>query len=286
MKLKIPGKIFIAGEYAALKGLPALTVAVNPGFEFEASFSQGSTEFHPDSPAGLLNKEVKGHFHDPYLGLGGMGRSTAEFLAVASCSSQNMKEKWKVWNTYRRILSQGPNRPSGVDLLTQLTGGYCLTETSNNSVRELKWPFKKLDWVALITGQKIKTHEHLAKHLSLDWKLLQGLNQNVISAFTRGDEERFISALNLWRMFLFDCNMEASSTTELVDHFLDIQGVKSAKGCGAMGSDVVFILFNSNDSIQLEKSLQRWEPQQIIRSSQVCIEGFSVLSENENISTL
>ncbi len=289
MTLKIPGKIFIAGEYAALHGLPALTVAVHPCFTFQSS-QQGPACFHPQSPAGLLNPTLEGRFIDPFHHIGGMGRSTAEFLAAAT-SKLNLEKfdseyQWEVWKTYRNIQGKISNTPSGVDLLTQIRGGYCLTETQNQEIKNLEWPFESHDWVALITGNKVKTHEHLSKTLNLDWDKLKKLNQTVVEAFQNADIEEFILALNSWRQFLFQSDLEVSQTTELVEVFLETPGVQCVKGCGALGSDVLFILFEKNSSQHLEKTLQVWNPNQIIRSSDVCFEGLKLGDEYEKLSTV
>ncbi len=283
MNLNVPGKIFISGEYAALKGMPTLTVAVDPSFNFESD-PKASKAFHPDSPAGLLSPDTRGEFYDPYQEIGGMGRSSAEFIAAAS-SSHSGKSIWEVWDLYRKILADEKNIPSGVDILTQLRGGYCLTEVRAKHLETQSWPFADLDWIALITGNKIKTHEHLAKPLSLDWEMIEKLNLQVIEAWKLQNSQMFLKSLNLWRDFLFDSGLETSATTELVDFFLDTSGVLSAKGCGAMGSDVVLIIFDKANSETLEKSLEHWNPEQLIRSSQVNFSGTQILDKNENLST-
>ncbi len=291
MTLKIPGKIFISGEYAALIGMPTLTVAVEPCFNFESNPNL-SKAFHPDSPAGLLNPEIKGNFQDPYQEIGGMGRSSAEFIAAASHST-SIKSIWEVWDLYRKILTDKKNTekkntekniPSGVDVLTQLQGGYCLTEVRAKHLETSSWAFVDLDWIALITGNKTKTHEHLAKPLNLDWELIEKLNFQIVESWKTQNSETFIKSMNLWREFLFDSQLEVSATTELVDFFLDVAGVCSAKGCGALGSDVVLIIFEKNNSTQLEKSLENWNPEQLIRSSQVNFTGTQILEKNENLS--
>ena len=280
--IRIPGKIFISGEYAALKGLPALTVAVSPGFEFTES---NNSAFHPASPAGLYNQNLTGDFFDPYKGIGGLGRSTAEFIAAAY-KKLGHSDLWNTWTEYRNLLQRETNTPSGVDLLTQIKGGYCLTDTITKEVVSLNWPFANLDWVAVVTGNKVKTHEHLDKSLDLNWDKLQILNQKVNDAFMAKDTEAFVQHLKAWREFLFASNLEASATTELLDIFLDIPGVRVAKGCGALGSDVVFVVFEKGNSTSLEKSLEFWNPRHIIRSHQVSFEGVQVLNDHENISTL
>ncbi len=283
MTLNVPGKIFISGEYAALKGMPTLTVAVDPSFTF-SSHTEAPKAFHPESPAGLLNPNVVGEFQDPYQEIGGMGRSSAEFIAAAS-NSEAKRSIWEVWDLYRKVLANEKNIPSGIDILTQLQGGYCLTEARAKHLETSAWPFADLDWIALITGNKIKTHEHLAKPLSLDWEMVEKLNLQIVEAWKSQNSVNFLKALNLWRGFLLDSGLETSATTELVDFFLDTSGVLSAKGCGAMGSDVVLIIFDKNDSETLEKSLEHWNPDRVIRSSQVNFSGTQILEKNENLST-
>ncbi len=288
MTLKVPGKIFISGEYAALRGMPTLTVAVDPTFIFKAN-PDVAQAFHPESPAGLLNPDLKGEFQDPYQEIGGMGRSSAEFIAAASYQTSK-KSIWEVWDLFRKVLANEKNAqknlPSGVDVLTQLQGGYCLTEVRAKHLETSHWPFADLDWIALITGNKLKTHEHLAKPLNLDWEMIEKLNLQIVEAWKSQNSQMFLKSLNLWRGFLFGNGLETHATTELVDFFMDMSGVKVAKGCGAMGSDVVLIIFDRNESETLEKSLEHWNPEQLIRSSQVNFAGTQILDENENLSTV
>jgi mevalonate kinase len=299
MKIQIPGKIFICGEYAALKGEPALTVAVKPCFEYDSLHtvsapladedSQENKLFHEDSPAGILQAQyqvsLEGRFRDPYKGIGGLGKSTAEFLAVAQ-KALGLRDEWHLWSQYRKIHEGAENVPSGVDLLTQLKGGYCLTETTLLKSEKIQWPFHRYDWLALITGNKVKTHEHLGQSLNPDWPALKALNRKVISSFESKNADEFIQNLNEWRDLLHGEALEAQATTELVDVFLEVPGVVAAKGCGALGSDIVFIMFDKSQSEALEKAVSHWNHDRIIRSSQVCFEGLKVDHGCDNSSSL
>ena len=269
MRIQVPGKIFITGEYAALKGLPALTVAVDPVFEFKRDATAPAV-FHPDSPAGLVNPYIRGQFHDPFKGIGGMGRSTAEFIAAA-VESVNIQKAWDLWRSYREVVARVQNTPSGVDLLTQMTGGYCVTATRAQTLEKVEWGFQDLDWVAFITGNKVKTHEHLSKKLELDWQVVGDLSAQIIASFKKADAQAFAQDLLTWREFLKENQLEVPETTELVDLFLDVPGVVAAKGCGALGSDVIFVLFEKDKKQFLEKTLEFWNPAHIVRSSNVNI---------------
>ncbi len=282
--IQVPGKIFISGEYAALKGLPALTVAVDPVFEFRTDL-QAMAAFHPDSPAGLVNPFLRGHFEDPYKGIGGLGRSTAEFIA-ATVESVQVRKPWDLWRAYREVVARIQNTPSGVDLLTQATGGYCAIRTRTQSLEKLSWNFQSLDWMALVTGHKVKTHEHLSQKFELGWQWVEDLNQKITEAFKDANEAEFIHLMKEWRQFLFENQLETQRTTELIELFLEIPGVVAAKGCGAMGSDVIFVLYQKEQKSLLEKTIDFWNPAHVIHSSQVNTEGLKVLSEVENLSTL
>lgn len=118
MKIKIPSKTFLWGEYSALIGGSAGVLTSGPDFQLSiecitkqehfadseilnsknriskdfdlSTFKYAKDLFHPDSPAGLLLKESRNvdelplwfNFSDPYDHKGGFGRSTAEFISM------------------------------------------------------------------------------------------------------------------------------------------------------------------------------------------------------------
>lgn len=109
LRLSCPSKAFIAGEYLALYGGPALLAGLHPRFTLTIrrlggesgqpeGLSQGgdliafpapSHIFHPASPAGKLFLSVEKKllsysfvFSDPHKGRGGFGASTAQFLLL------------------------------------------------------------------------------------------------------------------------------------------------------------------------------------------------------------
>ncbi len=318
--ISVPGKIFFAGEYGALRGFPTLSVAVKPDFIYTSGPSL--TEIHPQSPAGKLpgSQNLPGILTDPYSSTGGMGRSTAEFL-VKSLQTQTSLSKQAqdsdelaqtLWHSYREVTATEPNPPSGVDLITQVLGGYCVTEWSQrgNSLSDLKkdaqnsqkdgtiqpqengwlrknhWSFPNLDWVVILTGYKVKTHEHLSQLCNLDWNAIEDLNRSVVKAFEAKNESAFVEGIRAWRGFLKNAGLEAATTTELVDELLETPGVKAAKGCGALGSDSIVIFFDKAASTFINGILEGWSPGCIIRSHQVSESGLKVVYENKQIRSL
>lgn len=253
-RIKIPGKFFLSGEYAALRGMPTISVAVKPEFEFQFDF-QKSFKFHPDSPAGLLSsQELKGTLKDPYQGWGGMGLSTAEFLISYATTHTGQKvDTLTAWRAYRELLANHTNVPSGVDLITQLEGGYVTTQMSLQRIERQTWDFQNLSWCLALTGNKLKTHEHLKSDLSdLNWSEVESLNSEINLNFKSKNEKEFISKLNDWRELLKNSGLETSLTTELISEVKKDKNVIFAKGCGAMGSDAIWILFYSDAQVSLD----------------------------------
>lgn len=245
MNLSVPGKFFLSGEYAALKGFPTITVAMQPSFQLKSS--QKELQFHKDSPAGKIAKtKIMGQLMDPYDGIGGMGLSTAEFLIQDFFNLKGQSESTlETWKKYRQLFLNQHNIPSGVDLITQLEGGYVVTDMNKNEIHKSEWPFDGYGWGLGITGFKIKTHDHLQQDLSrLDWKKAEDLSIGLKDHFMNKNPDAFQYTLKKWRQFLLDSNLEAETTTQLIRKIS--HHVLVAKGCGAMGSDTLFFIFKEN----------------------------------------
>ena len=168
IRLRIPYKTFILGEYAILDGGLCLGAGTEPFFEM--SFSKkshsepnlgtdNSPVFHQDSPAGkflvknsALFENIDFEFIDP-LGIGGFGASTAQYLSLLifrECVIQkrNLSDLTepsslqKIVNEYRAFAVQdGARVPSGADLVIQLVGGLSWIDTSNWHVQKINWPW-------------------------------------------------------------------------------------------------------------------------------------------------
>lgn len=284
MRIEVPGKFFISGEYAALKGGASISVAVTPSFVFE---SGGETlEFHPDSPAGVLSStKPQGTLYDPYLRFGGMGKSTAEFIIQKTLGSQ-LVSPFEMLAEYKKVNQHKKTPPSGVDLLTQMVGGYTQTRLSQDQVQTSLWPFEDLDWAVLLTGHKVKTHDHLDSLKELNWDQILTLNENILKAFETDNAPAFIAHLQEWQRFLNQNSLEAPTTTELIEVLSEIPGVMAAKGCGALGSDAIFILFEKKDAVRVLSFLkEHYLQSRLIFSDQLSM-GVKVQIENPNKRSL
>jgi mevalonate kinase len=278
MQISIPGKIFIAGEYAALRGGSALTVATKPCFVWDSN-SNGSTQFHPASPAGLLSlKVLPGTIQDPYLRLGGMGFSTAEFLLQRLSDEKavwnsSLETVLPIWNQYRDLQKNQKIIPSGVDLITQMLGGYVTSHMDQKKVRHGTWPFENLSWFVFLTGNKLKTHAHLETDVmeKIDQECLK-LSTAVNSAFEKSQEDLFVQSMRVWRQWLKSQGLEVDNTTKLIETIESTCPVLMAKGCGAMGSDAVFVLFDKKHQGQVQEVVQNLAPTSSPLLSMSCVD--------------
>ncbi|MBL7689681.1 MAG: hypothetical protein JNJ49_16715 [Bdellovibrionaceae bacterium] len=237
--------------------------------------------FHPESPAGrflaemdLKSGRISIEFNDPYRGSGGFGGSTAEFLgawmlsrwlgddAVASSAAEWCVEVrdyrdqvCPVWTSER--LGGGrfmdvldayavfEPRASGADLVAQVTGGVAIWDRNKQVMRKQVWPFDGLELSLLRTGRKMKTHEHLKTVRPLTVETQQELElwvQDAVQAFAFADADRLIAAVRGVGKTLEAQGLVAEHTLQALRDLADVTGVRAAKGCGAMGADVVAVL--------------------------------------------
>jgi mevalonate kinase len=284
IKIFVPGKFFLAGEYSALRGGPTLTIALKPYFSYIRSDS--TLEFHKESPAGRLNKNtIKGQLIDPHNGQGGLGLSTAEYIfkycyhvKESADWGQNKNEVVNCWQAYRHLYLNEKNPPSGVDLITQIMGGHVITYLKNEMhfQNSYQWPFKNLDWVVIKTGLKLATHEHLKNDLSyFNYNFAEELGRKVILSFLEANENEFLQHMKAWGQWLEDENLLANHSKKLIDGLQNIPGFKFAKGCGAMGSDQILVLFDRSKIEEFKKELinRKIDLSQILFSDQLDTRG-------------
>lgn len=260
--LSIPGKTFVAGEYAILKGQPALLAATEPRFELRVSRGEGELRgIHPDSPAGRLAqshlenlKSFSLEFVDP-LGLGGLGASTAQFLGLyaflnwrsqARLESEKYLDHQLLLKSYLQYAWNGEGSvPSGADLLAQERGHLALVDKAAGRISTHSWNFRNLGFYLLHTGVKLATHEHLRASPVFEVTKMQQALALIQRAFVEESPEReslFAQGLREYAAALENENLVAPHSLELLRALGEIPGVRAAKGCGAMGSDVIFVL--------------------------------------------
>ena len=270
IRLSAPGKTFLLGEYVALDGGPSIIATTAP--RFELSIVEKKTEssprvsahdshmidkwpFHDASPAGRFlsrhparfeHREIT--FHDPHHGLGGLGASSAQFGLLYSSLQLRAPETPQDWSSlleeYRACAWNGEGTPpSGADVVAQLAGGLICFNGRNFDVERLKWTFTGLGFTLLRTGAKLATHEHLRKGALAPIDVLRTIVNEGLKAFQTADEARLVEAVHAAAHVLRAADLVAPGTLELLDQMrLESAMIYAAKGCGAMGADVILVL--------------------------------------------
>lgn len=247
MKLEVPGKTYLFGEYSVLLGGAAVGLATQPCFQITYPTQPpvdggGLIQFHPESPAGRYlvkyQKSVSASLLDPYL-LGGFGRSTAEYWAAIVPDLLTTPRDFHSVLAEYKSLHQG----SGIDLAFQYFGSICLADPAHGFFQTFSWHFENLDFFVLSTGKKIATHEHL-KTLDLDsLKELPALSEKMTHVFAENKEFEFLSLMKQWCALLIEHQLIHPESLEMKAQLESFESIKLAKPCGALGADVILVFF-------------------------------------------
>lgn len=318
-RLRIPGKTFVVGEYLALLGGPSVVLSTEPCFEFswqsihdKPSAGEIRHPFHHASPAGRWLGQLKPdprldgtsyviQFHDPFLGAGGFGGSTAEFLGAwvfsrwletQRRSTSAAAAQWQqllaggsmalvdvlpdrhqsvvpVWPSerieierfrellrdYQAVCPEG----SGADLVSQATGGLAVWDGASDEMRKFAWPFPSdvLDFRLIRTGKKLPTHLHVSEvrkriEMGVDREFIEELRpwvEECVQSLALADVDRFAASLRGSAGALARAGWVADHTGRWLHLLSEIEGVRAAKGCGAMGSDVMLVVFEPRPEV-------------------------------------
>ncbi|MBC7371985.1 MAG: hypothetical protein H7326_10490 [Bdellovibrionaceae bacterium] len=253
-------------------------MASKPRFELSAkSMSNGNSAgqtgglsgIHLDSPAGLFVREhseffsqYELQFRDPHEGRGGWGASTAQFLSVYALKqwpesrglesieplsiSALLEDYWKhAWN------GTG-HRPSGADLVAQYKGGLTLFEKRSGLVSTFRWNFADIDFALVPTGEKLATHEHLRVLADFDSSSLELAMKQIQNSLRSYNVEDFVAGVRANAHALQELNLVAPKTQQRIAEFLKKPGVLAAKGCGAMGADVILVVYLKKQTADTE----------------------------------
>lgn len=270
LTLSVPSKTFLLGEYLALGGGPSIILNTAPRFELNVTNlnpgrGETTTPFAPGSPAGRLLARLAGEhsinlnevafqFHDPHRGAGGLGASSAQFaLLYARSQSQQGLVPDLVWPeilaVYRECAWNGEGQaPSGADVVAQLTGGVCWFDGQNHVAERLSWGFASLSFTLVRTGFKLATHEHL---MQVPAPRYQGLRECVAlgkAAILDRRAQPLIEAVAQAGVLLDQAGLVAEATRGLLAEIKAyLPRVLAAKGCGAMGADVILLLHERSE---------------------------------------
>ncbi len=290
--LSVPGKTFLVGEYLALDGGPSILLATAPRFELSLASLKScslpggqahspelrrrvrrSLPFAKASPAGRFvarHREIFADldldFYDPHAGRGGLGASSAQFVLVYMIERvlKNPLRQFELrdfdWSLlldeYRACAWNGEGRaPSGADVVAQICGGITHFNNTTFCASSLSWTLPDVAFTLIRTGVKLATHEHLKTEPVLPCDELRALVSEVTTSLQSAQTEKFISGVNSVAEVLNSAGLTAEGTLHLLSEIRREKGLAlAAKGCGAMGADVICVVHEVAQS----DSLRQW----------------------------
>lgn len=260
LELAVPSKTFLLGEYVALKGGPILVLTTEPKFKLKATFVPDHAGevigIHPESPAGLLfakdkqfYRNYKLEFIDPYRGLGGFGASSAQFILLAALKHTidgKEMDDYELLDSYIKLAWSGEGMPpSGVDIIAQLHGEICYFWKVQRSLTTYAWPFNQISFAVIHTGNKVSTHIHLKELKSVDTSKLESIVLAGKESLKIGDSTHFIEAIECYSQVLAERGLVLKQTQVMLEKLKSHPGILAAKGCGALGADVILVILDT-----------------------------------------
>lgn len=294
-RLSVPSKTFLLGEYLALQGGPTLLLNTHPRFNLlvsEKKFSELSTKeiFLRDSPAQKylhkhqdFFKQFNLEFSDPYHGMGGLGASSAQFILLMAFRAFHLSQAltWQqLLDEYQTYAWDGKGyKPSGADVVAQLQGGLTYFDRKEEIVNKFIWPFQDYEFALIYTGNKINTHEYLKTHIEFSSDGMQEIVLAAKTALLMSDINLFIATIQAYTKKLYSNKLVAPTSQALLTLIAKNPNILAAKGCGALGADVIFVLFKKNTKDQLLS----WANKNNIKlvSNPIADEGLSIEVENK-----
>ena len=247
--------------------------------------------FPPGSPAGRFIRAHPENFaqtkillKDPHSGLGGLGASTAQFAAVyayatfaetarnGKSSNENIQFDFRdenesaFWDqllkSYRLCAWSGEGSPpSGADLVGQVAGGINYFDEHALKSKKFNWVFDEIEFTLLRTGHKLATHEHLKlTNVSVpddpEARFIAKMKEavaNAVKALTSGSDRDLCVAVRQAATALAENNRVADHTKKILLELEKTDFVRAAKGCGAMGADILLVVHDGSKRALMEK---------------------------------
>ncbi|WED42402.1 mevalonate kinase [Legionella cardiaca] len=281
MKWRIPAKTFLLGEYAAVAGGSAIILTTAPCFELAFTEDDLMQGIHPDSPAGqwwLHHRMPKQGllWRDPYKGKGGLGASSAQFIGayLASCHLLHLRPTQKtLLDAYYQAAWRGEGlKPSGYDVSAQLQNRCVYINRQNNIIQSYDWVFKDIAFLLLHSGQKLATHYHLQR-MTLPHSVneLSAISEQARKAFEQENSAELVKAINDYQQQLSSLNLIASHSLQHIQAFKTQDDILAAKGCGALGADVLLLI--------VPKACLK------TKASSLTTEGWTILATSDDLFT-
>ncbi len=256
-EFEIPGKLFVTGEYLALRGGPSWVWTL-PNVRFRGRVAERVPALHPESPAGLL----AGRAHAKHLGLEwteeparGFGSSSAEFLAVLSALYPGVRDLNAQVSLY--LENHRGVKPSAHDLAAQATGiGHFAVSGAAPSLQVESLPAKWLEPSLFVLSaahqalRKVATHRHLdearARMSEGLTEELYAIQKSTLAVLRARSLAGVAQGLHAYGVELARTGLVTEVTREDCAALREIPGVIAIKGSGAMGADVLVGLVSAD----------------------------------------
>lgn len=253
----IPSKTFLLGEYLALKGGPAVIALTQPVFSLDPQ-----KKLHPDCMAARFWREItqkpcEWGLKDPYAGKGGLGASSAEFLLAYQQIYGDFKNLQHLHQCYLQYADpKASQKPSGYDVLAQTSQACAVVQSHPLSVTSLTWNLSDIGFFLIHTGKKLKTHEHLQKSLEIpNWAQMAKATEQAIMGLESQQADLLIQAILNFSNCLSQAGFVAEHTQILLEQ-LELEPILAAKGCGALGADVILVIYEKHQKQYLNEKFK------------------------------
>ncbi|MDR0968129.1 MAG: hypothetical protein LBL99_00650 [Holosporaceae bacterium] len=256
-------KTFLVGEYSVLFGGGAVVLVAPPNFELKAR--KGKTDLIGVEKNSSAYSFYESHdfdglsieFFDPHNGAGGFGASSAQFATLYKLYLELTRREFNVdsfLEEYKKLAGKKGVAPSGADCVAQYFNRDVFFDSETNSVEKIDWKFPNLDFAIFKTGIKVATHSHLQELSPIDVSELKNLTFGVKNSFRDLDEESLTKNTQAFFNALKDKGLVVDNTAKIVGDLLKIDGVKAAKGCGALCADAIIAIFEKTMRANVEKA--------------------------------
>lgn len=130
-----------------------------------------------------------------------------------------------------------------------------LKEEIHFDIQTTSWPFRQLDFLVVPTGFKVATHDHLSNIDCAAFANLKALSGLLVNDYTNGKQSDFFPRLEKWNQELEALGLVHSNTLSLLKSLRKIPEVLFSKGCGALGADVILLVFLRKDQSRVKTLL-------------------------------
>lgn len=283
MRFYVPYKTFLLGEYAVLHTGQALLLATRPGFYYEVA--QVPPEDDWTQIWLSLQKELGLSDVCPVTDLWrqlcqvmavqvqiltrthkGFGSSGAlawlAFICAYRVRHGRYPDKTETFlleslREYDNLVcAQQGYSPSGCDMICQFMGQVTGIDKVNRLYTTSSWPFSDLGFVLIHTGKKVWTQNHL-RQVSFSESTFIALYEQAVQAFFSAEQAVFVQAFRQYQHNLVTQGLQASHTTQLLASLHSLSGFVAGKGCGALGAEVVCVLYEQSCRESFLRAVQR-----------------------------